>query len=70
MIIRGDVQPVIDAFILVDTLYWWLHPIERVNKVRGIDTWDGYHWLLGEKWRKTKTGSPLKPTWTPWVKRI
>ena len=31
MITRGDVQRVIDAFILEETLYWWLHPIERVN---------------------------------------
>ena len=37
MITRGDVQRVIDAFILEETLYWWLHPIERVNTVRGVD---------------------------------
>ena len=29
MITRGDVQRVIDAFILEETLYWWVHPIER-----------------------------------------
>ena len=46
MITRGDVRPVIDAFILEETLYWWLHPIERVQTVRGIDAWDGYHWML------------------------
>ena len=40
MITRGDVQRVIDAFILEETLYWWLHPIERVNTVRDIDAWD------------------------------
>ena len=45
MITRGDVQRVVDAFILEETLYWWLHPIERVNTVRAIDAWDRYHWL-------------------------
>ena len=39
-------QCVIDAFILEETLYWWLHPIERVNTVQGIDAWNGYRWLL------------------------
>ena len=33
IITRGDVQRVIDAFILGETLYWWLHPIERVQTV-------------------------------------
>ena len=28
MITRSDVQRVVDAFILEETLYWWLHPIE------------------------------------------
>ena len=42
----GDVQRVIYAFILEETLYWWLHPIEQVQTVRGIDAWDGYHWTL------------------------
>ena len=46
MITRGDAQRVIDGFILEETLYWWLHPIERVQTVRGIDAWDGYHWTL------------------------
>ena len=46
MITRGDVQSVTDAFILEETLYWWLHPIERVQTVRGIDAWGGYHWTL------------------------
>ena len=49
MITRGDVQRVIDAFILEETLYWWLHPMERVQTVRGIDVWDGYHWTLARK---------------------
>ena len=39
MITRDDVPRVIDAFILEETLYWWLHPIEQVNTVRGIDAW-------------------------------
>ena len=59
LITRGDVQSVIDAFILEETLYWWLHPIERVNKVRGIDAWDGYHWFVGptngQDWVSLKT---------------
>ena len=37
MITRGDVQRVMDAFILEETLNWWLHPIERVQTVRGMD---------------------------------
>ena len=45
MITRSDVQRVIDAFILEETLYWWEHPIERVNTVRGVDAWNGYHWM-------------------------
>ena len=49
MITRGDVQRVMDAFILEETLYWWLHPIERVQTVRGIDAWDGYHWTLARQ---------------------
>ena len=49
MITRSDVQRVIDAFILEETLYWWLHPIERVNTVQGIDAWDGYHWLVARQ---------------------
>ena len=64
MITRGDVQRVVDAFILEETLYWWLHPIERVNTVRAIDAWDGYHW------RKTTIGWPSNNIWTPCVKRI
>ena len=49
MITRGDAQRVIDGFILEETLYWWLHPIERVQTVRGIDAWDGYHWTLARQ---------------------
>ena len=49
MITRGDVQRVIDAFILEESLYWWLHPVERVQTVRGIDAWDGYHWTLARQ---------------------
>ena len=32
MITRGDVQRVIDAFLLEETVYWWLHPIERLTQ--------------------------------------
>ena len=46
MITRGDVQRVTDAFVIEETLYWWSHPIERVNTVQGVDAWDGYHWLI------------------------
>ena len=49
MITRGDVQRVIDAFILEETQYSWLHPIEWVQTVRGIDAWDGYHWTLAQQ---------------------
>ena len=49
MITRSDVQRVVDAFILEETLYWWLHPIERVNTVRAFDAWDGYHWLVARQ---------------------
>ena len=42
-------QRVIYAFILEETLYWWLHPIERVQTVRGIDAWDGYHGTLAKQ---------------------
>ena len=49
MITRGDVQRVIDAFILEETLYWWLHPIERVQTVRGIGAWNAYHWTLARQ---------------------
>ena len=45
MITRGDVQRVVDAFLLEETLYWWVHPIEQVNTVQ-VDAWDGYHWLV------------------------
>lgn len=54
MITHGDVQRVIDAFILEETLYWFLHPIERVQTVRGIDGWDGYHWML--TWQMAQDG--------------
>ena len=46
MITRGDVQRVIDAFILEETLCWWLHPFEQVQTVRGND---GYHWALARQ---------------------
>ena len=49
MITRGDEQGVIDAFILEETLYWRLHPIQRVQTVRGIDAWDGCHWTLARQ---------------------
>ena len=39
MITRGDVQRVMDAFILEETLNWWFHPIERVQTVRGMAAW-------------------------------
>ena len=45
MITRGDVQRVVEAFLLEETLYWFLHPIERVQTVQAIDQWDGYHWM-------------------------
>jgi len=47
--LRAEMCRVIDAFILEETLYWCLHPIERVQTVRGIDAWDGYHWTLTQQ---------------------
>ena len=60
MITRDDVQRVIDAFILEETLYWWLHPIERVNTVRGIDAWDRYHWTLARQMAQDEDWVSLK----------
>ena len=37
MITRGDVQRVVDAFILEETLYWFLHSIERVQTMQAVD---------------------------------
>ena len=51
---------VIDAFILEETLYWWLHPIERVQAVRGIDAWDGYHWTLTRQMAQRRGWVSLK----------
>ena len=60
MITRGDVQRVIDAFILKESLYWWLHPIERVQTVRGNDAWDGYHWTLARQLAQDREWMSLK----------
>ena len=60
MITRSDVQRVIDAFILKETLYWWFHPIERVQNVRGIVAWDGYHWMLARQMAQDGNWESLK----------
>ena len=60
MITRGDVQRVMDAFILEETLYWGLHPIERVQTVRGMDAWDGYHWTLARQMAQDEDSVSLK----------
>ena len=60
MITRSDVQRVVDAFILEETLYWWEHPIERVNTVQGIDAWDGYHWLVARELAQDQDWVSLK----------
>ena len=60
MITRSDVQRVVDAFILEETLYWWEHPIERVNTVQGIDAWDGYHWLVARQLAQDQDWVSLK----------
>ena len=60
MITRADVQRVVDAFILEETLYWWSNPIERVNTVRGIDAWDGYHWLVARQLAQDQDWVSLK----------
>ena len=43
-----------------ETLYWWLHPIERVNTVRGIDAWDGYHCMLARRLAQDEDWVSLK----------
>ena len=60
MITRGDLQRGIAAFIREETLYWWSHPIERVNTVRNIDAWDGYHWLLARQLAQDQDWVALK----------
>ena len=60
MITRGDVQRVVDAFLLEETVYWWVHPIERVNTVQGIDAWDGYHWLVARQLAQDQDWVSLK----------
>ena len=60
MITRGDVQRVVDAFLLEETSYWWVHPIERVNTVQGIDAWDGYHWLVARQLAQDQDWVSLK----------
>ena len=60
MFTRGDVQRVTDAVILEETLYWWLHPIERVQTVRDIDAWDGYHWTLARQMAQDEDWVSLK----------
>ena len=60
MITRADVQRVVDAFILEETLYWWSNPIERVNTVQGIDAWDGYHWLVARQLAQDQDWVSLK----------
>ena len=60
MITRADVQRVVDAFILEETLYWCSNPIERVNTVRGIDAWDGYYWLMARQLAQDQDWVSLK----------
>ena len=49
-----------DAFILEETLYWWLHPIKRVQTVQGMDAWDGYHWKLARQMAQDENWVSLK----------
>ena len=60
MITRGHVQRVVDAFLLEETVYSWVHPIERVNTVQGIDAWDGYHWLVARQLAQDQDWVSLK----------
>jgi len=60
MITRGVVQRVLEAFILEETLYWWEHPIERINTVRGMDAWDGYHWMWARQLAQDQAWVELK----------
>ena len=50
----------IDAFMLEETLYWWSHPIERVNTVQGVDAWDWYHWLIARQLAQDQDWVALK----------
>ena len=50
----------IDAFILEESLYWWLHPIEPVQTVGGIDAWDGNHWTLARQMAQNEEWLSLK----------
>ena len=60
MITRSDVQRVIDAFLIEESWYWWIHPIERVNTVQGVDAWDGYHWLMARQLAQDQDWVALK----------
>lgn len=60
MITFGDVQRAIDAFILEEMLYWCLHPIEWEQTVRGIDAWDGDHWMLTRQMAQDRDWVSLK----------
>ena len=60
MITRSDVQRVIEAFLLEESWYWWIHPLERVNTVQGVDAWDGYHWLVARQLAQDQDWVALK----------
>ena len=60
MITRSDVQRVIDAFLIEESWYWWIHPLERVNTVQGVDAWDGYHWLMARQLAQDQDWVALK----------
>ena len=60
MITRSDVQRVIEAFLVEESWYWWIHPIERVNTVQGVDAWDGYHWLMARQLAQDQDWVALK----------
>ena len=60
MVTHSDVQRVKDAFILKEILYWWFYPIERVQNVRGIVAWDGYHWTLARQMAQDGNWESLK----------
>ena len=60
MITRSDVQRVIEAFLVEESWYWWIHPLERVNTVQGVDAWDGYHWLVARQLAQDQDWVALK----------
>ena len=70
MITRGDVQRVIDAFILEETLYGGYTLSSGSTRSKALMLGMGIIGYWPDKWRKTKIGSPSNITWTLRMKHI